>query len=158
MKKAGNFVWNERISIAANARRELPALMTAYFGQVRQILTTDPPPAGLHAIRLLSKKARYTLELFRPCYGPGLTVRLASMKRLQTVLGEVNDAVASERLTGEIAPESPARRRVEHFLRHRAGAKAAELRTEWTEVFDAPGQEQWWVEYLKKNAKVGKRA
>lgn len=157
MKKPGKIVWNERLGPAANARRELPRMMTAFFAHVRQLLAADPPPPELHAIRLAAKHARYTLELFRRCYGPGLKTRLDSLKQLQQTLGEVNDAVASAHLIAKRAPVSPSRRRVDEFLHRRAGAKAAELRREWREAFDAPGREAWWVEYLARNARDPRR-
>ena len=28
--------------------------------------------------------------------------------------------------------------------------KAQEFRRQWTEVFDAPGREEWWMAYLKR--------
>jgi CHAD domain-containing protein len=156
MSKAKDIAWNPRIGAAPNARRELPVLVRAYFAQVRELLAADPPPAELHAIRLASKRLRYTLELFRPCYGPGLKLRLVTLQRLQLVLGDVNDCAAAERLLESVLPPSPARSRVARFLRDRASSKAIELRKEWREVFDAPGREQWWIEYLAGNAKAGK--
>jgi CHAD domain-containing protein len=150
MSKPGKVAWNRRNGAAPNARRQLPRLVQNYFAEVRHALAADPPPELLHPIRLASKRLRYTLELFRECYGPGLETRLVVLQRLQKVLGEVNDCAAAIRLILEIAPDSPARRRGEQFLRRRAEAKAAELRKEWHEVFDAPGRERWWVAYLAK--------
>jgi CHAD domain-containing protein len=149
-------VWNPRLGAAANARRQLPLLVRAYFAQVRTLLAADPPPAELHAIRLASKRLRYSLELFRPCYGPGLKLRLAALQRLQQVLGEVNDCAATLRLLEGLLPASPPRGRVERFLRQRASLKAAELRREWHDGFDAPGREQWWLRYLIRNARPAK--
>lgn len=152
MSRPGNIAWNARMGAAANARRQLPALVSAYFADVRELLAADPPPAELHAIRLASKRLRYTLELFRPCYGPGLKIRLAQLQRLQQILGEVNDCAAAERLIGSLLPASAARSRVERFLRLRAAAKAVELRKQWYESFDAPGREHWWLGYLARAA------
>jgi CHAD domain-containing protein len=145
--------WNERLGAAANARHELPRLVKEYFAQVRQLLAANPPPPQLHVIRLASKRLRYTLELFRDCYGPGFKTRLASLQQLQQVLGDVNDCAAAERLIGELIPKSATRQRYQEFLHRRAAAKAVELRKEWHQVFDAPGREQWWTAYLAKNAR-----
>ena len=103
-----------------NARRQLPPLVQAYFARVRELLAADPPPAELHAIRLATKRLRYSLELFRPCYGPGLETRLAALQSLQQILGEVNDCVAAERLLEDLLPATPARSRAEQFLRRSA--------------------------------------
>jgi len=153
MRKAGQIAWNPRVGASLNARRKLPQMMQEYFTQVRELLATDPAPAELHIIRLASKRVRYTLELFRPCYGPGLELRITALQRLQQVLGEVNDCAAAERLIEGLVPASTARARVQTFLRRRAAAKATELRRQWQSTFDAPGQEHWWLHYLSR-AKV----
>jgi CHAD domain-containing protein len=136
-----------------NARRQLPGLVRAYFAYVRKLLAADPRPTELHAIRLATKRLRYSLELFRPCYGPGLETRLAALQNLQQILGEVNDCVAAERLLEDLLPATPARSRAEQFLRRSAAAKAVALRKQWHESFDAPGREQWWLQYLVKEAR-----
>lgn len=153
MANAGKIAWNARAGAAVNARRRLPLLVSAYFAQVRTILDGDPPPAQLHLVRLASKRLRYTLELFRPCYGPGLNLRLAALQRLQQLLGEVNDCAATERLLAEAIPPSTRRDRFQHFLHRRAAAKAVAFRREWRHGFDAPGRERWWLTYLATQAR-----
>jgi len=156
MDKTNQLAWNPRLTAVWNASRKLPPVMRAYFGQGRELLATNPAPAELHALRLATKRVRYTLELFRPCYGRGLNIRLAALQRLQQVLGEVNDCAAAERLIESLVPASPARRRVQTFLRRRASAKAVALRREWHAAFDAPGREHWWLHYLAIGARLGK--
>jgi len=146
------------LSAARHARRTLPPQVRGYFAEVRQLLAASAPPAELHTIRLATKRLRYTLELFRPCYGATLEGCLSALQRLQQLLGEVNDCAAAERLIEGLLPESPIRLRLGHFLRRRASAKAAALRTEWRGRFDAPGREQWWLRYLAKNPRAVKRA
>jgi CHAD domain-containing protein len=141
---------------AGNARRQLPLLVGAYLDEVRGLLATDPPPAELHTIRLATKRLRYTLELFRPCYGPGLEARLTALQRLQQTLGEVNDCAAAERLIEGMPPASAARTKVRDFLRRQASAKAVALRRQWHDTFDAPGREHWWLQYLARNSRVRK--
>jgi len=152
MDKTNQIAWNPRLTAVLNASRQLPPTMRAYFVQGRELLATNPAPAELHALRLATKRVRYTLELFRPCYGRGLNSRIATLQRLQQVLGEVNDCAAAERLIESLVPVSPARRRVQTFLRRRASAKAAALRREWHGAFDAPGREKWWLHYLASGA------
>jgi len=156
MKKAGQIMWNPRSGAVPNAHRRLPQLAREYFAQVRELLAANPAPPELHAMRLATKRLRYTLELFRPCYGPGLASRLSALQRLQQILGEVNDCAAAGRLIEGLVPESPARARTLSFLRRRAAAKATALRREWRERFDAPGQEHWWRAYLAGEARVRK--
>jgi CHAD domain-containing protein len=156
MGKTSMIAWNPRLTAALNASRKLPPMMQAYFVEARELLAANPAPAELHVLRLATKRMRYTLELFRPCYGIGLNSRLATLQRLQQVLGEVNDCAAAERLIESLVPVSPARRRVQSFLRRRASAKAAALRREWHNTFDAPGREQWWLDYLANGARQPK--
>ena len=138
-----------------NARRELPHLAASYFARVRALLADDPSAPKLHRLRLLTKRLRYTLELFRPCYGPGLDTRLAALRRIQQSLGEVNDSAAAGRLLSRsMSAASPQRARILHFLEERAAAKSEEFRKDWSEVFDAPGQERWWTTYLARHART----
>jgi CHAD domain-containing protein len=145
--------WDERSTVAANARRILPKLAADYFEQVRRFLATEREPKELHRMRLASKRLRYTLELFRPCYGRGLEERLDALKKLQDALGDVNDAVsASELLSGRTA------QKVQKFLSARAEEKAQEFRLHWTESFDAPNREKWWTGYLQRDVRtVGRK-
>jgi len=159
MGKSHQVEWEEKAAAAANARRELPPLVTRYFALVRELLAKDPSPPELHRLRLATKRLRYTLELFQPCYGPGLETRMAGLRELQRLLGEVNDSVATGRMLAKALRESAQQARVEKFLEERAAEKAREFRKHWDEVFDAEGREQWWIEYLERQARTpGRRA
>jgi CHAD domain-containing protein len=146
VRKPYRAAWDERADVATNARRELPRLAADYFARARKLLAEDPPPAKLHALRLDTKRLRYTLELFRPCYGPGLEARLQGLRQVQQVLGEVNDSVAAAALL-------PKGARGRRFLENRAEAKAQEFRRHWAEAMDAPGQEERWTAYLARTAR-----
>jgi len=106
----------------------------------------------LHSVRLAAKRIRYTLELFRPCYGPGLESRIAGLRSLQQVLGDINDCAATGRLLARRAPVSPHLARAERFLAARIRQTTAELRRLWSEVLDAPGRELRWTQYLSRKA------
>ncbi|MCX6628554.1 MAG: CHAD domain-containing protein [Candidatus Solibacter sp.] len=145
MARAPHTVWNLRAGLAANARRALPPIVSAFFSLVRETLAADPTPRRLHRLRLASKRLRYTLELFRPCYPPGLEDRLQALKTLQDWLGEVNDAVASARLLRVALKHQP---KVRRFLEQRAAEQAAGFARHWKESFDTPGREAWWIDFL----------
>jgi len=154
MSKPLHITWNEQAPAADNARKYLPLLVTDYFACGRELLARHPQPAELHALRLATKRLRYTLELFRPCYGPGIRTRIAALRELQQLLGEINDTVAAERTLGAVLNGKSAQRtRVENFLRRQGELKAAAFRKQWNEVFDAPGQERWWTGYLARRSK-----
>jgi triphosphatase len=130
-------------------RKALPQEAAAYFAQVRALLAEHPAPGDLHQARLATKRFRYTLELFRTCYGTGLETRIAGLRKVQQLLGDVNDSVASRELLSVAMSKSPERKRVREFLKQSAAHHAAAFRKEWEEGFDAPGRENWWNVYLK---------
>jgi CHAD domain-containing protein len=155
MRGMRQIAWDERRSAGENARRELPGLVSCYFSYVREELAKDPAPARLHRLRLATKRLRYTLELFRPCYGPGLETRLAVLRKVQQRLGDLNDCVASWDLLSKAMSRSPQRARIEKFLRERARQQARDFRDEWRQLFETPGREEWWTGYLARFARGG---
>jgi hypothetical protein len=72
---------------------------------------------------------------------------LDALKKLQDRLGDLNDAVASEELLGEALKRHP---KVQKFLEERAVSQAKKFARDWKEIFDAPGREAWWTEFLGK--------
>jgi CHAD domain-containing protein len=159
MKHAQHIQWDDRAGAAVNAKRKLPPLVSDYFTRARDLLAADRSPAKLHRLRLATKRLRYTLELFRSCYGPGLDSRLAVLRKVQQILGEVNDSVTAGERLSKMMKHSPQRTRVKNHLEGRATGLAAEFRKLWKEEFDAPGQEIWWTTYLARNARAaGKRS
>lgn len=146
MGKRKRAAWDAGAGAAANARRELPRLAAEYFAEVRKTLAEDPSLPELHRVRLATKRLRYTLELFRPCYGPGLETRLAALHVIQQLLGEVNDSVTAAKLLTRSA-------RAKEYVERRGESKAEEFRKHWVEVFDAAGQERLWTGFLKRRAR-----
>jgi len=139
--------WNPSKSAAENAKLLLPRLAAAYFEEGRRITAKPLPPAKLHPFRLRTKRLRYTLELFRPCYGRGLEQRLEALRRIQQYLGEISDCTTTDSLLG-VDAGAPLRR----FLNQRAAARAAGFRRYWSRTFDAAGRERWWTGYLARFA------
>lgn len=137
----------ERGGPTGNAHRTLPRLAAEYFAEVRSLLARDPEPWELHQARLATKRFRYTLELFRPCYGAGFEARMTALRKVQKILGDLNDNVASEALLSRVMERSEQRKQVRRFLQDRAKSEAARFREQWDE-FDANGNEQWWKDFL----------
>lgn len=141
--------WDEAASASANARARLPALAQAYFDQGRKLLDPSSSPAAMHHFRLETKAFRYTLELFRPCYGPALDRYLGGLREIQDCLGALNDCAATRDLIAEKLPKhDPERGKIEAFLAQRGRREAAKFRRHWRTTFDSPGQEQRWLRYL----------
>lgn len=144
--------WREKAGPASNARRELPRLVAAFFTDLRAALARKPRPENLHPLRVRAKHLRYSLELFRPCYGPGLEERIEALKKLQDVLGDVNDPVAARATIGDVMRPGRRRTAIERFATARAAEKAKLFHEHWKTVFDAPGRERWWTGYLAREA------
>lgn len=141
--------WDEQASAAQNARDRLPALAQEYFERGREAAGAEATPAAMHQFRLRTKRLRYTLEMFKGFYGPGLETCLGRLREVQRLLGDANDCAVTLRLLDGAAPAaSPARRRLEGFLRARAAARLTEFRAHWQKSFDAAGQEARWRRYL----------
>ncbi|MFN8537192.1 MAG: CHAD domain-containing protein [Thermomicrobiales bacterium] len=81
-----------RDSVAAVALRALAGRL-AELGDVVGVLSTPDrgDPEELHAVRIVAKRLRYTLELFSPVLGPDIEDLLAEFKTLQDLLGELHD-------------------------------------------------------------------
>lgn len=145
--------WEPGTSAAENARRELPALVESYFDFMRKELKKNPPPARLHPLRLATKRLRYTLELFRPCYSRGLEDRLEALQTLQKHLGDVNDCVTGWDLLKKSMARSPDRAKVRKYLDRRALKQARAFHQAWRDLFEAPRRQEWWISYLARGAK-----
>lgn len=155
MAKAKNKLsWAVKKSAAQNAARALPALVEEVFRAGRKVARPDAPKKPLHQFRLAVKRFRYTLELFRPCYGPALKRRLDELKAMQDFLGEINDCEmtlamleSNAELTG--LEEAAAMR---DFVAARMQAKRDAFVTHWHETFDRPREEVAWAGYFKRFA------
>ena len=143
MKGKQNKQWSETLGVQRNAQICLPRMAQAWIEEGTELAVAAASPAAMHRFRLRTKALRYTLELFRPCYGPGFEAKLGALQGIQQLLGDVNDAVSAARMLPRTA-------RARAVIERRAEAKALEFRKDWTAVFDAPGQERLWIRYLSR--------
>jgi len=147
MAKSKPIAWNASSAAGENAVEHLPRLARRYFRAGRTLLKGKPSPAALHRFRLETKRFRYTLELFRLCYGPGLDLRLEKLREIQVHLGEISDCSATIELLGRVD------RPFAGFLKRRMAAKIGALHSYWQDSFDAAGQDTWWTQYLARFAR-----
>ena len=152
MAKHSRPLWAIARTPEENASQKLPPLARAYFRAGRALLAAKATPGALHKFRLDTKHFRYTLEMFQPCYGPGLEERLSLLRNIQDLLGEINDCATTQKLLGT-QPVG-----VSRFLERRMVLKARALRMFWQQVFDGAGQESWWTNYLARFARKPRRA
>jgi len=127
-------------SAADNARLVLPKMARKYFDAGRKAIEGKRPPDELHGFRLKTKQFRYTLELFRPVYGPNLDRYLKALRELQGALGKVSDYQAIQRV---LSNDRELKKQLEHALK----GKVKDLRQSWR-AFDSEGQLKRWRTYL----------
>jgi CHAD domain-containing protein len=136
--------WKNSKTAAENAAKVFPKLVKRYFKAGRAALDKERSWDELHEFRLESKHFRYSLELFRPVYGEALDERLQMLKKLQQILGDINDAVA----TSQLLKSHSAYDQLRKELDDRAEQKTHKLMEFWRDTFDAPGQLELWEEVL----------
>jgi CHAD domain-containing protein len=127
-------------SAVENARVVLPKMARKYFEAGRKAIDGKRPPEELHVFRLETKRFRYTLELFRPLYGPTMDRYLKALRELQSALGKVSDYQAIQRV---LSIDSEVQAQIEHALK----GKVKDLRHGWR-AFDSEGQLKRWRTYL----------
>jgi CHAD domain-containing protein len=93
-------------------------------------------PSGLHRLRIAAKKLRYTLELLAPGHP-----RLEQIKRLQSLLGDINDYETARHM---IIEECGAKTLASQ-LENRQRRKIREFRRYWKSDFDRSGDPRPWV-------------
>ena len=152
MAKHSRPFWDSARSAEENASRKLPLLAREYLRAGRSLFAAKPTADAFHKFRLETKRFRYTLELFQPCYGPGLEERLKLLRNIQDLLGEINDCATIQ----ELLPARPDR--VSKFLERRVALRARTLRTLWGQSIDGEGQESWWTNYLARFARKPRRS
>jgi CHAD domain-containing protein len=83
--------WKPSGTAAESAHKALPKLAQKYFKAGRQAANGKRSAKELHRFRIATKEFRYSLELFRPVYGPSLERHINALRELQSVLGKLND-------------------------------------------------------------------
>jgi CHAD domain-containing protein len=137
-------IWKDSLNLRENLRKRLPKLAAAYFKEGRQALSPGTHWKDMHQFRLRTKRFRYTLEMFRDAYGPALEERIESLKKVQTYLGEINDAI----VTSAMLEQVEATEEIRAELGRQADAKTAKVHEYWATTFDGPGAERKWMQYL----------
>lgn len=127
---------------AENARILLPKLLDKYFKAGRKAAEGKQSPRELHGFRLATKQFRYSLELFRPCYGPSIERKMQALSELQTALGKLSDhASIKATLAGDKALEAK--------LERASHKRLKEFQKQW-KTFDADGEHERWRRYFER--------
>ncbi|MEP7367271.1 MAG: CHAD domain-containing protein [Acidobacteriota bacterium] len=151
MKGLAHPPWRLEEITQANAALVLPELAASFLSNGDKAVREETSEAKLHAFRLNTKEFRYTLEAFRPLYGPALDRHIANVRKVQTVLGDFNDCRATGDLLGRF--EAVAAIEVEQ-LRQYLEARKAELRRKfvemWSALYGTERQRQVLARYLRR--------
>jgi CHAD domain-containing protein len=140
--------WNESAGIEENVRKVLPRIADKWFRAGEVAMQPDVRWEDMHDFRLLTKRFRYTLEIFKSLYGPSLEARIGQLRKLQTYLGEISDSVTAQSLLADVEGADAAAR----ALQLRADKKKGELRAFWMRSFEGAGPRTVWKKYLKRYA------
>ena len=138
-----------------NAREKLPVLARLFLEHGAAAAADGATPGQVHKFRLLVKRFRYALELFRPYYGPGLESRIDSLRALQDVLGRISDCATTEALIASRTdlPE-PRRSAIEARLRRATEDRLAAFRAHWVTHYTGPAKQRAWPAYLERFTKA----
>ena len=118
------------------ARLLLPAMIDELFRAGRMAGRAGSSHYQLHQFRLVTKRVRYTLELFAPSYGSKADQIVEPLKTLQEKLGAINDCAATLKLiTGSRAASAAVRRLVRE--------READFRAYWKRNFGPQVRAQW---------------
>jgi CHAD domain-containing protein len=140
--------WKPKGTLRDNLKRRLPLLAEEYFTAGRTALAEDSTWEQMHRFRLLTKRFRYTLEIFQAAYGPGLATRIETLRSIQTQLGDINDCIVTSAMLESVAGSD----RMREKLGGKAEKRTEKLRSFWMKRFDAPGQQEGWIRYLSTYA------
>jgi CHAD domain-containing protein len=84
---------------AGKARESLPPLVARAWGRLEQAvkeLPADPADDDLHQVRIRAKRARYAAEAAAPVVGKPARAFASAVAGVQSVLGDLQDAVVAE--------------------------------------------------------------
>jgi CHAD domain-containing protein len=143
--------WSESAPVDENLREVLPRMAEKWFRAGDAAMKPGVDWEEMHEFRLLTKRFRYTLEIFQPLYGPSLETRITLLRKLQTYLGDINDCATTKTLLAD----TDGAETIDRGLEQRAEKKTVELRRFWQRTFGGKGPVAAWKRYLSHYAGRG---
>jgi CHAD domain-containing protein len=134
-----------KVPIGQTARQMLPALAQDFFEHGNKAAGAKASRQELHGFRIASKKFRYTLELFTPLCGPALNPKLEAMRRVQTLLGDLNDLETLREILGQYQSNQ----NLTAWIKKRQRKRIATFCEYWTSTFASAEERQSWIDLLK---------
>lgn len=139
------------VEAAGVARERLPVVAAEFFRAGRKTAQKTTSAARLHEFRLAAKRFRYTLELYRDCYGPVFGERLERVRSIQSILGQRQDYAVMEQRLRPIAANDAALQATLTRVETRGARLEADFHAYWHREFDAEGEESLWERYLARH-------
>jgi len=135
---------------ALAARTLLPPVAAEFFKAGRKTALKAGSAERLHAFRLAAKRFRYTLEIFRPFYGPVYEKRLEQVREIQSLLGKRQDCAVTAAMLRPLAEIDTTIAHVLSNVEIRGVKLEGEFLEFWHQQFDAEGEELLWERYLSR--------
>lgn len=140
--------WRPLASAESEAARILPRFAKAYLRAGSKSARHETAEDKLHQFRLVTKDFRYLLESFEPLYTTNLKSYFDKLRRIQKMLGELNDyAVTREMIVAERGPD---RDRLLDYLDKQQKRKLKRFVTYWKSHFGSEEQQAKWIDGLAK--------
>lgn len=128
------------------ARDTLPILVNKYRAAAEDAASLAASTKDMHQFRIQGKRLRYSLELFRPIYGPGLEEKLNVLRKAQQFLGDVNDCESMRQLLLACGVDVP--RRLLAAVDSRQKKRIREFRDFWKSTWADREFGRRWINYL----------
>lgn len=135
------------MTVVEAARQVLPRSAARFFKRGRKALEKGDGEF-LHEFRISAKRFRYALEIFQPLYGPQFRKKLSQLKKLQDLLGRLNDLATAN----QVLDNRPGAVPLTKFLDREEKQVREEFEAYWKEQMDATGSEARWIRYLTQYA------
>ncbi len=146
-------IWDPTQTSSENAAIVLPKIAKDFFRRGRKIVQPETPDKKLHRFRLRAKRFRYTLELFKPCYGPTLGEHISAVKQMQDHLGTMNDCAATlELIAASDLADLDGTQQLRGYLEHRGQRERTNFFGYWRRTFGPDDAEKRWMDYLERFA------
>jgi CHAD domain-containing protein len=120
------------------ARLALPEMLDEFCRAGAKAAAPGAKPDRLHAFRLQAKRFRYSLEVFRPFYGPVCDQRITEVRDIQDYLGKRQDCAVTAARLKPLAPLDAAIEALLAKIDARANRLEGEFRAHWNERFAPP--------------------
>jgi CHAD domain-containing protein len=76
--------------LQAQARRQCVAGLAEMYG-FAPCVHDEARDKELHEMRIAAKRLRYSMEIFRSCFGPDIAERIGDVKTIQEKIGQIHD-------------------------------------------------------------------